>query len=96
MGSRDRPIEPEAGSAMLALCKGQDVAQVVDAADDDNYRLGGPVRKAMVEIGGYSHAPAVACARIRHCWVLFICTARKCARLLRSRLRSSRISPLRQ
>jgi hypothetical protein len=40
--------------------QGEDVAQVVDAANDDNYHLGGPVRKAMVEIGGYRTLLAVA------------------------------------
>jgi GAF domain-containing protein len=47
------PIAPEPGSAMQRLVQGEDVVQVVDLANADNYRLGGPARRTIVDIGGY-------------------------------------------
>jgi len=46
------PHREGAGTANSRLRRGEPVLQIADIADDDAYRFGDPVRKALVELGG--------------------------------------------
>jgi GAF domain-containing protein len=47
------PARPGPGTTMERMIQGDQVVHVTDIADDDVYRAGSPVRKALVEIGGF-------------------------------------------
>jgi GAF domain-containing protein len=46
------PFRPEPGSTIEALVKGESIVHVLDLATDQKYAAAGPLRRALVEIGG--------------------------------------------
>jgi len=57
---RRPPYGPGPGTTMEKIVQGASVVQVADATDDEAYRLGDPVRRAVAEIGGSRTAVSVA------------------------------------
>ena len=57
---RNGPGRPEPGTTMDRMLHGEHVIHIADMADDEPYRSGTPVRRALVEIGGFRTALAVA------------------------------------
>ena len=57
---RRPPYGPGPGTTMEKIIQGASVVQVADATDDEAYRLGDPVRRAVAEIGGSRTAVSVA------------------------------------
>jgi class 3 adenylate cyclase len=58
---RRRPsYGPGPGTTMEKVVQGASVVQVADATDDEAYRLGDPVRRAVADIGGSRTAVSVA------------------------------------
>ena len=49
---RRPPYGPGPGTTMEKIVQGASVVQVADVTDDEAYRLGDPVRRALAEIGG--------------------------------------------
>src|SRR6266576_2294923 len=47
------PARPGPGTTMERMIRGEQVVHIADIADDEVYRAGSPVRKALVEIGGF-------------------------------------------
>jgi len=50
---RNGPARPGPGTTMERMIRGEQVVHVADIANDEVYRAGSPVRKALVEIGGF-------------------------------------------
>ena len=59
---RNGPGEPRPGTTMERTLRGESVIHIPDMADDDGYRSGTPVRRALVEIGGFR---SLLCAALR-------------------------------
>ena len=59
---RNGPGEPRPGTTMERVLRGENVINIPDMADDDGYRSGTPVRRALVEIGGFR---SLLCAALR-------------------------------
>ena len=57
---RRPPYGPGPGTTMEKIVQGASVVQVADVTDDEAYRLGDPVRRAVAEIGGSRTAVSVA------------------------------------
>src|SRR5215468_1624335 len=57
---RRPPHGPGPGTTMEKIVQGASVVQVADVTDDEAYRLGDPVRRALAEIGGSRTAVSVA------------------------------------
>src|SRR6516162_4436840 len=57
---RRPPYGPGPGTTMEKIVQGASVVQVADVTDDEAYRLGDPVRRALAEIGGSRTAVSVA------------------------------------
>jgi len=57
---RRPPYGPGPGTTMEKHVQGASVVQVADVTDDEAYRLGDPVRRALAEIGGSRTAVSVA------------------------------------
>src|SRR6516225_10920203 len=57
---RRPPYGPGPGTTMEKHVQGASVVQVADVTDDEAYRLGDPVRRAVAEIGGSRTAVSVA------------------------------------
>jgi two-component system, NtrC family, sensor kinase len=53
-------VKPEPGTTMARIVNGENVIQVVDTTDDEGYRTGSSVRRAVVEIGGFHTLLSVA------------------------------------
>ena len=47
------PARPGPGTTMERMLRGEDVIHIADMADEEPYRLGHPVRRALVDIGGF-------------------------------------------
>jgi GAF domain-containing protein len=54
------PLYPAPGTTMGRIVAGESVAQVADMTDDEVYRRGVPIRRALVEIGGFRTLLTVA------------------------------------
>ncbi len=59
---RNGPGEPRPGTTMERTLRGENVIHIRDMADDEGYRSGTPVRRALVEIGGFR---SLLCAALR-------------------------------
>ena len=59
---RNGPGEPRPGTTMERTLRGENVIHIPDMADDEGYRSGTPVRRALVEIGGFR---SLLCAALR-------------------------------
>ena len=57
---RRPPYRPGPGTTMEKIVQGASVIQVADVTDDEAYRLGDPVRRALAEIGGSRTGVSVA------------------------------------
>jgi class 3 adenylate cyclase len=53
-------IKPEPGTTMARIVNGENVIEVVNTLDDEGYRAGGSVRRAVVEIGGFRTLLSIA------------------------------------
>ncbi len=62
LARRNGPGEPRPGTTMERTLRGESVIHIPDMADDDGYRSGTPVRRALVEIGGFR---SLLCAALR-------------------------------
>jgi len=54
------PERPGPGTTVEPMIQGEQVVHITDIADDDVYRAGSPVHKALVEIGGFHSFLGVA------------------------------------
>ena len=59
---RNGPGEPRPGTTMERTLRGENLIYIPDMADDEGYRSGTPVRRALVEIGGFR---SLLCAALR-------------------------------
>jgi two-component system, NtrC family, sensor kinase len=57
---RNGPGVPRPGTTMERMLRGENIVHIPDLADDEGYRSGTPVRRALVEIGGFRTLLCVA------------------------------------
>ena len=57
---RNGPGAPRPGTTMERALRGENVIHIPDMADDEGYRSGTPVRRALVEIGGFRSLLCIA------------------------------------
>jgi PAS domain S-box-containing protein len=54
------PMRPQSGTTIERIARGERIVQIADIANDRGYRSGDPVRRALVEIGGFHTLLSVA------------------------------------
>jgi two-component system NtrC family sensor kinase len=87
---------PEAGSTNERIVRGESIIEIRDLTDDPASKPENPIRRALIEIGGFRTSLSVRCVGSRACSAYSTSTARKSVGSPRKRSRCCRISPRRR